>query len=174
MKSITPQDVQAAVQRRTDLANEITSLGRTVEANTETRDRLACDGDLSQEKTLADMARANTLATLLPLRITAREAALNAADAALIETVSGFISGTCNPRARKLEAQALEVARKAMRPHISDPAALERAVYSSEHATAARFSTPSITSNPANGALRYAEVALAAWSKLDEIEAKLA
>lgn len=135
---------------------------------------LEANCDLNDVGALEKIARLQTKVDLCPRRIAAKEAAVAQHDAKIIAAVNTFAERDLNPRTHRLEQLAREKARQALRPHFPQADLLERHVGQSALVMELSGNTVSRTDNPFHGPEVYAQTAIKLWTRLDEIEAKLA
>ncbi len=134
---------------------------------------LAATVDLDDAAGLAQIGRLKLEADILPLRITARQDALEKADATLLAACGDFISRVLSPKIRDHEERSRAKTRAALKSHFPPGGELERAVETSLLVRAAGANGVTLDLNPLGGPAAYAARILAAWRAVEVFESKL-
>lgn len=170
------EPIESAKKFRTDLIAEITSLNAFTASNASQRAKLELEGNLANASIVAEITRCQTIAALLPARLTHREEQLNLAEATLLKECHAFISSQLGPRARAMASAARNKIAGQLKPQFPDEAELERIV--SNSALVRRYDGISyhatISDVPAGGVTAYADRLLQAFADCDNQEVQLA
>jgi hypothetical protein len=157
------------------LAAEIIALPGQLACAQEKLSEAESTADVSDPKALDEIVRSQALVALLPRRLAAREAELEAAEGVLASACYDLVLTDLGPRGRRIEALAEAKARGALREHFSREADLVIAVSTSTGVLEARSVTAraKIDYAPADGAMGYARGLLALDSEFARLEETL-
>ena len=131
---------------------------------------------MGEEKSLAEVARRQTIEALFPRRMAHLERELTILDEVLMGKCHEFIAKAIGPRVRELEARASAKARVELAPHFAADGSLDRAVSNSQLVLQARKlnAACTMTNLPTQGLVGYAETLLQIWADCDAFENQIA
>lgn len=173
MKNSPTAPINAGLKVISDLEKEVAALNQQLtDATAELADKSA-NGNLSDEKVLERIARLQTFTTLLPARLTAREAAFDQAHKDLLAACHTFISKEANPRAGSVTRALRAKVKAELKAHFAEEYQLDQAVEKSTLVVECWNISFTLEENPMFGAVKYAHEQIAKWDRLMVLEAKL-
>ncbi len=165
-------ELKSKIVAHEELTGEIPKL-EAMQAKTETElAKLSAECPLTDEKSLLTVARLQTLAGLLPVRIHSSCEHQEASCRALAEFTGGFVSQVLSPKIREVRATAAAKVKKAIASHFSSPEQLDNAVKESDLVTSID-SVYCVRDASPNRVATYARNIADSWEQITKIEKTL-
>ncbi len=170
--SLNIPELKSKIVAHEELTGEIPKL-EAMQAQTQTElAKLSAECTLTDENSLLNVTRLQTLAGLLPVRIQSLRECQEASSRALVECTGGFVSQVLSPKIREVRATAAAKVKKAIASHFSSPEQLDNAVKESDLVTSidnvfcVRDASPSRVAT-------YARNIAGSWEQITKIEKTL-
>ena len=175
MKNTETQNLESALCKYSSLQSEIEDIRRRSADSTTRLAALETSCDLDDAGALGEIGRLQTACVLLPNRLSAKERALTETEAAILKICQEFIATTLIPKLRSLRQKTEAKTKTELQPFFPDTTTLDAAISSSALISSlnALDYIATITANPFDGVLGYAQRTLEAWEQAKNFEAKI-